>query len=65
MIPVLKEFIDPDNSLNLSLDAYKGLLYQGLHESEYYKTNILGSTETRSFNGNSFSLVVITLIYLL
>ena len=56
MIPVLKEFIDPDNSLNLPEDTYKGLLYQGLHESEYYKTNILGSTETRSFNGITYSL---------
>jgi hypothetical protein len=56
MVLVLKQFIDPNNTLNISEDSYKGLLYMGLHESDYYKTNILGSTETRVFNGVTYSL---------
>ena len=53
MVPVLKEFIDPYQSLNLPDDAYKGLMLQGLQESNYYKDNILNSAETRNYEGEN------------
>ena len=56
MIPVLKEFIDPYQSLNLPDDAYKGLMLQGLQESNYYKDNILNSAETRTYEGVTYSI---------
>ena len=57
MIPILKEFVDPDNTLNLPEDAYKGLMLQGLQESNYYKNNIVNSTETKSYNGSILNMV--------
>ena len=56
MIPVLKEFIDPNNTLNLPYDAYVGLMLQGLQESKYYKDNILNSAETQNYEGKILSL---------
>ena len=55
-IDALKEFIDPTNSRNLREDAYKGLLFEGLQESNFYKTNILNSTEKRLYNGRLYFL---------
>ena len=56
MIPVLKEFIDPYQSLNLPDDAYKGLMLQGLEGSKYYEDNIATSTETKVYDGQNYSL---------
>ena len=56
MIPVLQEFIDPNNTLNLPYYAYVGLMLKGLQGSKYYEDNILNSTETRNFNGTTYNL---------
>lgn len=57
MIPALKEFIDPNNTLNLPYDAYKGLMLQGLQGSKYYQDSILNSTETKNYNNHTYNLV--------
>ena len=57
MIPVLQEFIDPNNTLNLPCDAYIGLMLQGLQNSKYYQEHILNSNETRSYNGAILNMV--------
>ena len=57
MVEVLKEFMDPNGlNSNISNDAYKGWLFQGLESTKFYIDNIANSSQIKQYNRNSYSL---------
>lgn len=47
---VLKEFMDPNNQLNVNDDTYLGWLYQGLEGSQVYQKEVVNKNLQQYYN---------------